>query len=116
MAQEQRVSVAAEFGTSAITGPSIGDSLPQLPPGNLLDAAGEKVLFCDQRAKGSMLSTRTPERATADCQAVSTITGKPYQVNSIACFVVDASTRSLRRERRGYGGGGDVQPVGLSWR
>jgi alkaline phosphatase D len=74
------------------------------------------VLFCDQRAKGYMLSTRTSERATADCQAFSTITAKPYQVNSISRFVEDASTRSLRRERREYGGGGDVQPVGLSWR
>jgi len=98
LANEQRVSVAAEFGTSAITGPSIGGSLPNLPPENLLDAAGEKVLFCDQRAKGYMLSTRTPERATADCQAVSTITAKPYQVNSIARFVEDALTRSRRRE------------------
>ena len=57
----------------------------------------EEVLFCDQRAKGYVLLTLAPERTTADSQTVSTITAKPYQVMSIAHFVVDAGSQSLQR-------------------
>ena len=90
--------VAAEFGTSAITSPSIGDSLPQLPLGRMLEQASEEVQFCDQRAKGFILLTLTHKRARAEYQAVSTIVAKPYALSTIARFDVAALDHTLRRE------------------
>jgi alkaline phosphatase D len=91
------VTVASEFGTSSISSPSIGDNLPALPLGKLLEAAGPEVLFCDQRAKGFVVLTLTPERAHADYRAVSTIMAKPFEVTSLVQYEVTAAARQLRR-------------------
>ena len=77
--------IAVEFGTSSISSPSIGDTLPQVPLGDLLQKASPEVAFCDQRAKGYILLTLTPEKAVGDYIAVSTI------------YAPKADTRSLKR-------------------
>jgi len=85
--------VAVEFGTSAISSPSIGDALPaQLPLGDLLDKVNAEVAFCDQRAKGYILLTLTPKAAQADYIAVSTILAKDFTESRIASFKIDAET------------------------
>ena len=89
--------VGSEFGTSAISSPSIGDSVPQVPLGKLLEQAGPEVLFCDQRGKGFILLTLTPERVVADYRAMSTIVAKPYEAKSVARYEVAARDRKLRR-------------------
>lgn len=88
--------VAAEFGVSAITSPSVGDSLPQLPLGQLLMDAGEEVVFCDQRAKGYLLLTLDRETARADYVAVP-ILAKPYAPQRIARYETTAGGRSRVR-------------------
>lgn len=77
--------IGVEFGTSAISSPSIGDSLPQVPLGTLLEQASPEVAFCDQRAKGYILLTLTPQQATGDYIAMSTI------------YAPKAEARTLRR-------------------
>jgi len=89
--------VASEFGTSAITSPSVGDAVPQLPIGRMLEDAGPEVLFCDQKAKGYILLSLTREQAVAEYRAVSTIIAKPYDVETIARYRVAASDRRLTR-------------------
>ncbi|WP_231638970.1 alkaline phosphatase D family protein [Sphingomonas profundi] len=93
--------VAVEFGTSSITSPSVGDSLSGVPLGQMLEAAGEEVVFCDQRAKGYILLTLTPERARADYVAVSTILAKPYEARRIAAFEARAADKGSRLTRLG---------------
>ncbi|RDE07256.1 alkaline phosphatase D family protein [Sphingomonas aracearum] len=97
LADAQGRPVASEFGTSGITSPSNGDSLPGLPLGALLEAAGEEVVFCDQNAKGFIVLTLTPERAVADYRAVSTILEKAHTVSTLARFEVSAADRALRK-------------------
>lgn len=70
---EKGTSVAVEFGTSSISSPSVGDSLPALPLGDLLEKVSPEVRFCDQRAKGYILLTLTHEDAQAEYVAMSTI-------------------------------------------
>lgn len=90
--------VAAEFGVSAITSPSVGDGLPGLPLGQLLTDAGEEVVFCDQRAKGYIRLTLTRDTASADYVAVP-ILAKPYDARSIARFEVSAARKDARLRR-----------------
>ena len=97
LADQAGRAVASEFGTTAITSPSVGDALPGLPIGEMLERAAPEVLFCDQRAKGYVLLSLTPDRATADYRAVSTIAAKPYQVATVARFEIAATDRTLRR-------------------
>ncbi|WP_426051712.1 alkaline phosphatase D family protein [Brevundimonas sp. SL161] len=79
---------AVEFGTSAISSPSPGDAVAPLPLGPLLSANNDKVVFCDQTAKGYVLLTLTPERAEAKLQTVSTILAKPYVSRTLSTWVV----------------------------
>jgi len=97
LADGQGRQVAIEFGTSAISSPSIGDAMPQLPVGDLLVGSSPEVHFCDQRAKGYILLTLTHEKAVADYVAMSTIHGSDYEVERLARFEVAASkpARSL---------------------
>lgn len=97
LADAAGVPVASEFGTSSISSPSIGDSVPQVPLGALLEQAGPEVLFCDQRGKGYILLTLTPTQATADYRAMSTILARPYAVKSVARYTVAAADRKLRK-------------------
>ncbi len=68
--------VAAEFGATAITSPSYGSLLPGL--GKVLADQNREVVFCDQDSKGYTLLTLTPDAATAEHIAVSTILAKPF--------------------------------------
>ncbi|MDX3899187.1 MAG: alkaline phosphatase D family protein [Sphingobium sp.] len=90
--------VAVELGTSAISSPSIGDSMPALPLGELLAAANSEVLLCDQRAKGYILLTLTPQKARAAFVAVSTIMARDYDERQLAAFelAADAATPKLQ--------------------
>jgi len=77
-----------EFGTSAISSPSVGDAVSPLPIGPLLSANNEEVVFCDQSAKGYLRLTLTPDRAEATLRSVSTILAKPFETRTVATFVV----------------------------
>ena len=79
---------AVEFGTSAISSPSVGDAVAPLPLGPLLSANNDEVVFCDQSAKGYLLLTLTPQRAEAKLQSVSTILAKPFDTRTVATFAV----------------------------
>ncbi|WP_336970739.1 alkaline phosphatase D family protein [Sphingobium aromaticiconvertens] len=80
--------VGVEFGTSSISSPSIGDTLPQIPLGSLLQKASPEVLFCDQRAKGYILLTLTPKQAVGEYVAMSTIYDREGKSRSLARFAV----------------------------
>jgi alkaline phosphatase D len=86
---------AVEFGTSAISSPSVGDAVAPLPLGPLLSANNDEVVFCDQSAKGYLLLTLTPERAEAKLQSVSTIFAKPFETRTVATFRVTREADGL---------------------
>ena len=83
--------VATEFGATAITSPSYGSLLPGL--GAVLAEQNREVMFCDQDAKGYILLTLTPERATAEHVAVSTVFARTFDRRVVARHGVDAGTR-----------------------
>ena len=91
--------VAAEFGTTAITSPSIGDVIPEIQVGKLLADANEEVLFCDQKAKGYILLTLTPERARAEYRAVSTVLAKDFTETTLATYEVRAGDATVEMRR-----------------
>ncbi|WP_396593910.1 alkaline phosphatase D family protein [Brevundimonas sp. R86498] len=84
-----------EFGTSAISSPSVGDLFGPLPLGAMLAARNDEVVFCDQNAKGYILLTLTPERAEAKLQSVSTIRAKPYEARTLSTWVVTRGTDGI---------------------
>lgn len=90
--------VASEFGTSGITSPSVGDSLPGIPLGRLLEQAAPEVAFCDQSAKGYIRLTLTPAKAAADYVAVP-IDTRPAPPRTLARFEreAQASGQALKR-------------------
>ena len=96
LADESGQPVGVEFGTSAISSPSVGDALPQMPIGDLLTQASPEVHFCDQRAKGYILLTLTPDRAIADYVAVSTILAPDYEDKPLRRFEVMAGAQPRR--------------------
>ena len=91
--------VAAEFGTTAITSPSIGDAMPTVPVGTLPADANEEVLFCDQRAKGYILLTLTRDTARAEYRAVSTIMAKQFEERTVATYEVRAGDAQVEMRR-----------------
>ncbi|HEU0044362.1 alkaline phosphatase D family protein [Sphingomonas sp.] len=91
--------VAAEFGATAITSPSIGDAMPELAVGALLADANDEVLFCDQRSKGYVLLTLTRERARAEFRAVSTVLERPFTEATVATYEVRAGDARLEMRR-----------------
>jgi len=74
---------AVEFGTSAVSSPSIGDAIGGFPLGAALMQANDEVRFCDQSAKGFILLTLTEDRAEASLMQVSTIYAKPFEVTTL---------------------------------
>jgi alkaline phosphatase D len=78
----------AEFGTSSISSPSIGDLFGPLPLGDLLAQTNPEVVFCDQKAKGFVLLTITPESVKGELQSVSTILSRPYDLATVNTFAV----------------------------
>lgn len=79
---------AVEFGTSAVSSPSIGDAIGGFPLGAALMQANDEVAFCDQSAKGFVLLSLTKDRADATLMAVSTIFAKPFEVSPLKRFSV----------------------------
>lgn len=84
-----------EFGTSAISSPSVGDAVPLLPLGATLMQANEDVVFCDQSAKGFVLLTLTPDQAKAELRTVSTLFAKPYEASVLKTFTVAKTPAGL---------------------
>ncbi len=79
---------AVEFGTSAISSPSIGDAIGGFPLGAALMQANDEVRFCDQSAKGFILLTLTEDRAEAALMQVWTLFAKPFEVSALKQVVV----------------------------
>ncbi|HZZ70474.1 MAG TPA: alkaline phosphatase D family protein [Phenylobacterium sp.] len=80
--------VAVEFGTSAITSPSVGDALPGVPLGEAFAKYNREVLYNNQTAKGFVLLTLTHSEATAELTAVSSIKDKAFTTRPIATYHV----------------------------
>jgi alkaline phosphatase D len=80
--------VAVEFGTSAITSPSVGDALPGVPLGEAFAKHNREVLYNNQTAKGFVLLTLTHGEATAELTAVSSIKDKAFTTRAIATYHV----------------------------
>jgi alkaline phosphatase D len=90
LADAQGNAIGVEFGTSSISSPSIGDMLPKMPIGDLLQQASPEVAFCDQRAKGYILLTLTREKATGDYIAMSTIYTPKAEARTLKRFSLPA--------------------------
>jgi alkaline phosphatase D len=80
-----------EFGTTAITSPSYGSLVPGL--GQVLAQVNREVAFCDQDNKGYTLLTLTPDRASAEFVAVSTVLVKPFERRVVATYATGAGTQ-----------------------
>ncbi|MYL97161.1 alkaline phosphatase [Novosphingobium sp. FGD1] len=91
--------VGVEFGTSAISSPSVGDAIPALPLGDLLEKVSPEVRFCDQRAKGYIRLTLTHEGAQGEYVAMSSIFEPKATARTIARVTVPAGGRTLQLER-----------------
>jgi alkaline phosphatase D len=70
--------VAAEFGVSAVSSPSIADEAGGFQLGQVFMAQNPEVTFCDQLAKGYVRLTLTREAAVGELVQVQ-IDAKPYQ-------------------------------------
>jgi alkaline phosphatase D len=79
--------VAVEFGTTAITSPSYGSVLPGI--GTMLEAGAPEVEFCDQDGKGYLMLRLTPDAATSEFKAVSTITAREFTTRTVATYRAD---------------------------
>ncbi len=77
--------LAVEFGTSAITSPSIADEAGGFQLGPVFTAQNREVAFCDQLAKGCLRLELTPNSATARMIAVE-IDAKPYRAHELAAW------------------------------
>lgn len=84
--------VATEFGATAITSPSYGSLLPGL--GAVLAEQNREVMFCDQDAKGYILLTLTPDAATAEHIAVSTVYSRTFERRVLATHRVAGGART----------------------
>ncbi|HEY1630978.1 MAG TPA: alkaline phosphatase D family protein [Rhizomicrobium sp.] len=79
--------VAAEFGTSSVTSPSLGDYFPGLDVGKVFMDANHEVLFCDQNHKGYTVLTIARDQVAGELVAVQTMV-KPYTSQTLARFTV----------------------------
>jgi alkaline phosphatase D len=77
--------VAAEFGTSSITSPSLGDEAGGFQLGQVFEAQNPEISFCDQLAKGYVRLTLTREAATAELVTVE-IDQKPYKAGVLGAW------------------------------
>lgn len=78
-----------EFGTAAVSSPSIGDVLGGGPLGEALVQTNEEVVFCDQSAKGFVHLRLAPDHAEARLMQVSTIFSKPFETRVLARYRID---------------------------
>ena len=79
---------ALEFGTSAVSSPSIGDAIGGFPLGQALMQANDEVVFCDQSAKGFIHLVLTADKAEATLMQVSTIFAKLFEIKKLKRFSV----------------------------
>src|SRR5262249_47872078 len=79
--------VAAEFGVSSVTSPSVGDFMPGLDLGKVLMDQNKEVTFCSQSHKGYVLVTVTPENVTGELVAVEHL-AKPYKRDTLVAYRV----------------------------
>ncbi|HVZ68847.1 MAG TPA: alkaline phosphatase D family protein [Rhizomicrobium sp.] len=79
--------VAAEFGVSSVTSPSVGDFMPNLNLGQVFMDQNKEVVFCDQNRKGYTLVTITPDQVTGELIAVEHLS-KPYKRGVLATYRV----------------------------
>jgi alkaline phosphatase D len=79
--------VAAEFGVSSITSPSLGDYVPGVDIGKIFMDGNHEVVFCDQNKKGYTLLTVTRDAVTGALVAVDKLK-KPYEAGTLATFTV----------------------------
>jgi alkaline phosphatase D len=79
--------VAAEFGVSSVTSPSVGDFVPGLDIGRLISDANDEVIFNDQNRKGYLVLTITAEAVTGQMIAVDALR-KPYIKRVLAQYRV----------------------------
>ncbi len=79
--------VAAEFGVSSVTSPSVGDFMPNLDLGKVFMDQNKEVVFCDQNRKGYTLVTITPENVKGELIAVDHLK-KPYERGVLATYRV----------------------------
>jgi alkaline phosphatase D len=79
--------VAAEFGVTSVTSPSVGDFMPNLDLGKIFMAQNKEVVFCDQNRKGYTLITITPETVTGELVAVDHL-NKPFKRDTLATYRV----------------------------
>jgi alkaline phosphatase D len=79
--------VAAEFGVSSVTSPSLGDYLPGIDTGKIFMDQNKEVLFNDQGKKGYTLITVTRDQVIGEHIAVDKLK-KPYDSAVLATFKV----------------------------
>lgn len=79
--------VAAEFGTSSITSPSLGDYAPGLDTGKMIAARSPEVLLNDQSHKGYTLLTITRDKVVSELVGVESLV-KPYTAQTLDRFEV----------------------------
>jgi alkaline phosphatase D len=82
--------VAAEFGVTSITSPSIGEALPMLDVAGLIRAHNREVLLNDQHAHGYTLLTVTRDAVIGEHVAVEKL-AKPYIASTLARYRVSAA-------------------------
>jgi alkaline phosphatase D len=78
--------VGVEFGTTAITSPSVGDILTGVPVGQVMADANREVVYSDQSAKGFVLLTLGRTEGKAEMMAVSTILETTFTTRVLKTF------------------------------
>ncbi|MDO8900695.1 MAG: alkaline phosphatase D family protein [Phenylobacterium sp.] len=79
---------AVEFGTTGITSPGAGDTVKDLPVGELYIKGAKEVVHSDHDAKGFVLLTLTPDMARGDLMTVSSITSRDYETRVRKAYAV----------------------------
>jgi alkaline phosphatase D len=79
--------VAAEFGVSSITSPSVGEALPMLDVAKLIMDGNREVLLNDQRSHGYTLLTVTRDAVVGEHVSVDKL-AKPYSAATLARYRV----------------------------
>jgi alkaline phosphatase D len=79
--------VAAEFGVTSVTSPSVGEALPMLDVAKLIMERNKEVLFNDQRSHGYTLLTVSRDSVVGELVAVDKLR-KPYAASVLARYRV----------------------------
>jgi alkaline phosphatase D len=85
--QPGKTKVAAEFGVSSITSPSIGEALPMVDVGKLIMERNREVILNDQRSHGYTLLTVTRDAVIGEHVSVEKL-AKPYTASTLARYRV----------------------------